>query len=571
MQKKHASLADAVHKNRTNVIIVGAGMSIVLLGVKMMTSFAVPILGTIGSICMSILWFASSFANFLVPSIISLFETEMSVLFWLSIEYGLYVISFCYIFPPLNYFLSFVHGIIAAVFWAAQGLYLSSNSNSQNRGQNSGLFWTIYMLGAVIGNIGIFFILRTLNLNQSSNISGWNDKSSWMFIVMGLISLSGCIVMLKLRPSFSKSSQLQMMTQRERIPAKRLLKRMLKQIIDKDMVFLILPLFFLGFQSVFTGAMITRQARNTSNVGLYMSVYSLIETVISVYIGKAIDRFGSMTVMTAASLFECIALFLVPACNQYQNYLFFNLFSFFALSDSAYQTLLPAIIGQRFRDQESAQSVFRLFQNLGGSICYIIAPLFSDLPGSKFVSEGNLMKEVYLCGGLCLTSLTSHVFFENRTKGIQLKSIRRVFSPRSEKEMEDMEGGEKGDNEQNNNDSERKSMSIMHGSDETVVHIPFEEIKHESPNSVIASSSTIDNNSRSNASSTTTATTAATTATAASAVLKSEESKVHSKYSVRSSNVETEDEASRPKSQSKSLVDLSDVSPVIESNLDDED
>ena len=36
------------------------------------------------------------------------------------------------------------------VFWACQGVYLSLNSTDANRGRLAGMFWSIYMMGAVL-------------------------------------------------------------------------------------------------------------------------------------------------------------------------------------------------------------------------------------------------------------------------------------------------------------------------------------------------------------------------------------------------------------------------------------
>ena len=68
----------------SNVVTLGIGMSLCLIGVKVSSSFIVPILGKLGSVSMALLYFSNSFANFFVPPILNLFKNERSTMFWVS-------------------------------------------------------------------------------------------------------------------------------------------------------------------------------------------------------------------------------------------------------------------------------------------------------------------------------------------------------------------------------------------------------------------------------------------------------------------------------------------------------
>ena len=95
--------------------------------------------------------------------------------------------------------------------------------------------------------------------------------------------------------------------------------------------------------------------------------------------------------------------------------MFYLAFIFLSLSDSSYETVIPTIIGRNYSDQESANSTYRLFQYMGGCICYLIAPLFVD-GDTKYVSDASLMRELTLCGVLCILSAICFVVYEKRFK-----------------------------------------------------------------------------------------------------------------------------------------------------------
>lgn len=72
--------------------------------------------------------------------------------------------AYVYFIPSVGYVWSFLHGIVAAVLWAAEGVYLSANMNEHDKGVKSGIFWGVYMSGTILGNLAVFFILRFIGL-----------------------------------------------------------------------------------------------------------------------------------------------------------------------------------------------------------------------------------------------------------------------------------------------------------------------------------------------------------------------------------------------------------------------
>ena len=102
-----------------NVVTLGIGMSLTLIGMKVSSSFIVPILGNLGSIAMALMYFSNSFANFFVPPILNLFKNERTTMFYMVFEYGLYILEFAYIIPPITLVWSIIHGIVASYLSSA--------------------------------------------------------------------------------------------------------------------------------------------------------------------------------------------------------------------------------------------------------------------------------------------------------------------------------------------------------------------------------------------------------------------------------------------------------------------
>lgn len=391
----------------SNVVTLGIGMSLCLLGVKVSSSFIVPILGNLGSISMALLYFSNSFSNFFVPPILNWFKSERNTMFWTSFEYGLYVMNYAYVIPGLNLVWSFIHGVFAAVIWTAEGIYLNANSTNDDRGKKSGIFWTLYMTGAAIGNVAVYFLLKTIGIDDSSDKTGWNGSASVMFLFLGLISLLGSIPMYMLKPSPKEASRKFI----SKVSPSVLIKKMLRLMVSPNMYWLLIPMFFVGFEYVFIGSMLTRQVHQTGDVGLMMSLFCIIEVIISTPLGLLIDRWGNRIMLSAATVLELAALLTFWFANKTQNALFYLAFVFLSLSDSIYETIIPTIIGRNYTDPESANACFRLFQYMGGCICYLLAPLYADTT-TKWVSDKSLFSELMLCSVLCVLCIISYFIYE---------------------------------------------------------------------------------------------------------------------------------------------------------------
>lgn len=402
----------------SNVYTLGFAMSLTLLGIKVAMNFIVPIFGNTGSLCMALIMLSSAFSCFIIPPILKWFKNERQCLAWLCIEYGLYMFVYVYFIPTVGYVWSFLHGVVAAVLWAAEGVYLSANMNEHDKGVKSGIFWGVYMSGTILGNIAVFLILRFIGLGDLSKTEGWHGAASIMFIFLGCISLIGAIPMFLLKPSPAEGSRAPLSS----TPTTVLIKRVVRLTFSREMIWLLMPMFYLGFQYSYLGCMLTRQIHDQSSLGLLMAVYSFIETIISTPLGSLMDKYGNLFLMNVASLSQAVAMITVWYANFTQNYLYYISFILLAISDSAYQTLVPAVVGEKYTDQETANSVFRLFQNMGGCICYLLASPFVK-EGENVASPSMYAAELWLNIILAALSHLSFIVFRHVHKAPALPKM----------------------------------------------------------------------------------------------------------------------------------------------------
>lgn len=70
----------------------------------------------------------------------------------------------------------------------AQGTFLTQCSDESSRGRNSGIFWGLFQLNAIVGNFTAAIILSA------------QENSSFLFFILTLSGCSGIVVLLLLRP-----------------------------------------------------------------------------------------------------------------------------------------------------------------------------------------------------------------------------------------------------------------------------------------------------------------------------------------------------------------------------------
>ena len=82
---------------------------------------------------------------------------------------------------------SVVIGFGAAVLWVALGVFIAQNSTKANYGRNTGIFWAIFQLCNIFGNLGMYLVFSSMQSSKALYIS---------FTIIGAV---GVVLLLPLR------------------------------------------------------------------------------------------------------------------------------------------------------------------------------------------------------------------------------------------------------------------------------------------------------------------------------------------------------------------------------------
>ncbi|KAK8800786.1 hypothetical protein WA588_001618 [Blastocystis sp. NMH] len=341
---------------------------------------------------------------------VSLFKNHRIAVACAAMEYPIYTYVFVYVIPWLCILWSCIHGFASSVFWACQGVYLAVNSTDENRGSRAGMFWSVYMSGAVLGNICTYILFKVFGINSSTGHSGWNGSTSILFLFLGTVSIFGSVILFGLKPAVDENGN-EKAIHCPRRNVKEEVVSVLKMVVTPKMTLLI-PLFLcLGFQSIFVNSMYNRQVQNTANISLFMIVYTIVEMFAGFVHGAAIDRLGLYPLLISYMILGAISLVLAYFVNLWQNWTFVPLYILFSLTDSGLQTFCLTAIGRYFKENRTvANAVFRMFQSLGGGICYILGRFFVD-EGARSATPRQLLQEIALCFVFFIVCFICYSFF----------------------------------------------------------------------------------------------------------------------------------------------------------------
>jgi len=112
-----------------------------------------------GYISLAIIYTVFALSNFIAPPIVNLFGPR-AAMFVGGICYSLFIGSLIYPFVSTLYIASVIVGVGAALIWTGQGNFLTINSDKENMGRNSGIFWALLQCSLLFGNMFVYFFFK---------------------------------------------------------------------------------------------------------------------------------------------------------------------------------------------------------------------------------------------------------------------------------------------------------------------------------------------------------------------------------------------------------------------------
>jgi MFS family permease len=141
----------------------------------------------LGNKSLSILYGSVAIFVFFGTPLVQVLGTRLAM-FCGALCYVAYIASLIYFVPAVVLVMSAVIGFGAAVLWVALGVWITQNSTRITRGQNMGIFWSVFQISNILGPMATFIIFPHLN-SDATLFAG--------FTVCGAI---GVAMLLLLRP-----------------------------------------------------------------------------------------------------------------------------------------------------------------------------------------------------------------------------------------------------------------------------------------------------------------------------------------------------------------------------------
>lgn len=168
---------------------------------------------------MAIVYAVLSICTFFTPSYAQEVSPRLSI-FTGSLCYAFFVATFLCPHTFLLYFASALQGLGASFMWVGHGRYITENSNSGTISRNSGIFWAIYQLSLVTGNLSVYCIFTSKTYDKPTR--------KLMFIILTILSIIGTLILATLRKPLKRT-----LTSEEICDNKEIEKKSTKEIESK--------------------------------------------------------------------------------------------------------------------------------------------------------------------------------------------------------------------------------------------------------------------------------------------------------------------------------------------------
>ena len=151
--------------SRYNIIMVSTSFLVLFSSYNALQNIATSLFPNgLGNQSLSVLYGTCAASVFFAPPIVHLLNSRYTMIL-AGTFYVIYMLSLIVIIPDVVLALSTVIGVGDILLWTAVGVFISQNSTRAEYGYNSGLFWSIFQLCNIIGNVAIYFVLSNVPAN----------------------------------------------------------------------------------------------------------------------------------------------------------------------------------------------------------------------------------------------------------------------------------------------------------------------------------------------------------------------------------------------------------------------
>jgi len=269
-------------------------------------------------------------------------------------------------------------GFGAAVLWTAQGAFMAKCSTESTLGFHSGVFFGLFQLNAIIGNL-----MAALVLFLGKGIS----------LVFWILFVCGCVADFLFL--FLKNPPPKVIMKDDKGSIN--IGETLVMFTEPKMLLMTVVLIYSGFSQSFFYSRFP-QSIPLSYLGFVMATFGAADTLGSVVMGRLSDKIVKKPVLIFATICGCgaYAMTYILHLEEFGIYIFFVIAVLLGLSDAGYNTQLYSVFGLfQPTKLESAYAFLKCIQAATTAIAFVYS-LFWDL---KQISLCMLISNV--CGIIC--------------------------------------------------------------------------------------------------------------------------------------------------------------------------
>jgi MFS family permease len=130
--------------------------------------------GNLANVSLALLYAVAGVSVFAAPALTAQLGEKATMILG-ACCYVVYLVSLLWLesSPSIVIFTSIVIGFGAAVLWVALGSFLTTNSTAATYASNTGLFWSIFQVNNVVGNLTTWAVISTLTSSTNTLYLGF--------------------------------------------------------------------------------------------------------------------------------------------------------------------------------------------------------------------------------------------------------------------------------------------------------------------------------------------------------------------------------------------------------------
>eukprot|EP00040_Diaphanoeca_grandis_P013957 m.70554 g.70554 ORF g.70554 m.70554 type:complete len:603 (+) comp24242_c0_seq1:111-1919(+) len=426
-----------VDRNFANVLNIAFAFLLLFTAFQTTQMLASSLIGALGQYSLALVYVFFTIGGFFAPAICGRLGARLGM-FIGALTYVIYVASLIYLIVPVVLVTSALIGCGAGVLWTSQGMMMTMSTNNNNKTKYNSMFWGIFNLCVLPGNIaGHYILLNEKPSNATSTggpfdklVIGWTNPNSELFMLLTIIGGAGAgLMMLVRQPDPSRGTPATV----DKRSALKQIQATCALVFDQKMMCLI-PIFtFTGVAMTMWASWFTRQMYKTE-IGLVMCAFGVAEFIGGMTIGRFVEAYGrnaglvfgatcGLTAMVltyvasedlASYCTEHSVLMTAAPCKEYTSYaLFYVASGLYGFMDCTFQSVAAAICATSFNatgNSTDAWALFRTFQAGGAAICFFISPLLV-VKGQTYSSSSQLLIEIIITVILGFAALFGHSLF----------------------------------------------------------------------------------------------------------------------------------------------------------------